>query len=50
MVVPFDETRPDHQESLKALWNVAFPNVHLTGLVTEQWKEMTTDAYLEGES
>nr|pir hypothetical protein F21B7.12 - Arabidopsis thaliana [Arabidopsis thaliana] len=40
MVVPFDETRPDHQESLKALWNVAFPNVHLTGLVTEQWKEM----------
>ncbi|XP_020868687.1 ELMO domain-containing protein 3 isoform X4 [Arabidopsis lyrata subsp. lyrata] len=40
MVVPFDETRPDHQESLKALWNVAFPNVNLTGLVTEQWKEM----------
>ncbi|CAN6892874.1 unnamed protein product, partial [Brassica oleracea var. botrytis] len=40
LLVPFDETSPDHQESLKALWNVAFPNVNLTGLVTEQWKEM----------
>ncbi|XP_010457368.1 PREDICTED: ELMO domain-containing protein A isoform X1 [Camelina sativa] len=40
MVVPFDETRTDHQESLKSLWNVAYPNVSLTGLVTEQWKEM----------
>ncbi|XP_010474988.1 PREDICTED: ELMO domain-containing protein A-like isoform X3 [Camelina sativa] len=40
MVVPFDETRIDHQESLKSLWNVAYPNVSLTGLVTEQWKEM----------
>ncbi|KAL0797315.1 hypothetical protein Bca101_052489 [Brassica carinata] len=40
LLVPFDETSPDHQESLKSLWNVAFPNVNLTGLVTEQWKEM----------
>ncbi|KAG9452691.1 hypothetical protein H6P81_005595 [Aristolochia fimbriata] len=38
--VPFDEARPDHQESLKALWNAAFPNIDLTGLISEQWKEM----------
>ncbi|KAL0724092.1 hypothetical protein Bca4012_038691 [Brassica carinata] len=40
LLVPFEETRIDHQESLKALWNAAFPNVSLTGLVTEQWKDM----------
>lgn len=38
--VPFDETRPDHQEALKALWHAAFPNVALNGLISEQWKEM----------
>ncbi|XP_068668447.1 uncharacterized protein [Aristolochia californica] len=38
--VPFDETRPDHQESLKALWSAAFPNIDLKGLISEQWKEM----------
>ncbi|CAO2814354.1 unnamed protein product [Amaranthus hypochondriacus] len=36
----FDETRPDHQESLIALWYAAFPNVHLRGMVSEQWKDM----------
>ncbi|XP_057954663.1 uncharacterized protein LOC131148765 isoform X2 [Malania oleifera] len=38
--VPFDETRPDHQEALRALWQAAFPNVVLKGLISEQWKEM----------
>lgn len=38
--VPFDETRPDHQEALRALWNAAFPNIVLQGLISEQWKEM----------
>ncbi|KAF7814773.1 ELMO domain-containing protein A-like isoform X1 [Senna tora] len=28
------------QESLKALWNVAFPEEELHGLISEQWKEM----------
>ncbi|KAG5374738.1 hypothetical protein BRARA_J00196 [Brassica rapa] len=40
LLVPFEETRIDHQESLKALWNASFPNINLTGLVTEQWKDM----------
>ncbi|PPR91852.1 hypothetical protein GOBAR_AA28838 [Gossypium barbadense] len=38
--IPFDETRPDHQEALRELWHIAFPNVALKGLVSEQWKEM----------
>ncbi|XP_028549923.1 ELMO domain-containing protein A isoform X2 [Dendrobium catenatum] len=38
--VPFDETRPDHQDALKALWNASFPETNLTGLVSEQWKDM----------
>ncbi|KAK7854536.1 elmo domain-containing protein a [Quercus suber] len=38
--VPFDETRPDHQEALRALWHAAFPNIALNGLISEQWKEM----------
>ncbi|KAJ7981430.1 ELMO domain-containing protein A-like [Quillaja saponaria] len=38
--VPFDETRPDHQEALKALWHCAFPDISLKGLISEQWKEM----------
>ncbi|KAK6919031.1 ELMO domain [Dillenia turbinata] len=38
--VPFDETRPDHQEALRALWHAAFPNVKLKGLISEQWKDM----------
>ncbi|PIA30690.1 hypothetical protein AQUCO_05400058v1 [Aquilegia coerulea] len=38
--VPFDETRPDHQEALRALWHAAFPEVKLKGLISEQWKEM----------
>uniref|UniRef100_A0A5B7AJN7 Putative ELMO domain-containing protein A isoform X2 n=1 Tax=Davidia involucrata TaxID=16924 RepID=A0A5B7AJN7_DAVIN len=38
--VPFDETRPDHQEALGALWRAAFPDVALKGLISEQWKDM----------
>ncbi|GLT47927.1 hypothetical protein SLA2020_215800 [Shorea laevis] len=38
--VPFDGTRPDHQEALKALWDAAFPNISLKGLISEQWKSM----------
>ncbi|XP_022726565.1 ELMO domain-containing protein A-like isoform X6 [Durio zibethinus] len=38
--IPFDETSPDHQEALRALWHIAFPNVALKGLISEQWKEM----------
>ncbi|XP_020551383.1 ELMO domain-containing protein A isoform X1 [Sesamum indicum] len=38
--VPFDETRTDHQEALRDLWNAAFPNVKLKGLISEQWKDM----------
>ncbi|XP_044502011.1 ELMO domain-containing protein A-like isoform X2 [Mangifera indica] len=37
---PFDESRLDHQESLRALWHIAFPDVALNGLISEQWKEM----------
>nr|XP_029117917.1 ELMO domain-containing protein A isoform X2 [Elaeis guineensis] len=38
--VPFDETRPDHQEALRALWHASFPETELTGLISEQWKDM----------
>ncbi|TVU06816.1 hypothetical protein EJB05_46851 [Eragrostis curvula] len=38
--VPYDESRPDHQESLMALWNASFPDTELTSLVSEQWKDM----------
>ncbi|MBA0620901.1 hypothetical protein Gotri_008057, partial [Gossypium trilobum] len=47
--IPFDETRPDHQalhsfnihiKALIKLWHIAFPNVVLTGLISEQWKDM----------
>ncbi|XP_041003415.1 ELMO domain-containing protein A-like isoform X3 [Juglans microcarpa x Juglans regia] len=38
--VPFEETWPDHQEALRALWHAAFPNIAFKGLISEQWKEM----------
>ncbi|WCJ30680.1 ELMO/CED-12 family protein [Euphorbia peplus] len=38
--IPFDETRPDHQDALRSLWKSAFPGVPLEGLISEQWKEM----------
>lgn len=38
--VTYDSSNPQHQETLRALWNAAYPDEELFGLVTEQWKEM----------
>ncbi|KAL9661484.1 hypothetical protein QQ045_026308 [Rhodiola kirilowii] len=38
--VPFNETNLDHQEALRELWHMAFPDVALTGLISDQWKDM----------
>ncbi|XP_059660967.1 uncharacterized protein LOC132307271 isoform X2 [Cornus florida] len=38
--VSFDETCPDHQGALRALWCAAFPDIALKGLISEQWKDM----------
>nr|KAJ0195259.1 hypothetical protein LSAT_V11C700373910 [Lactuca sativa] len=38
--IPFDETHIKHQKALVELWNLAYPNVTLTGLISDQWKEM----------
>ncbi|CAM8893909.1 unnamed protein product [Rhodiola kirilowii] len=38
--VPFNETNPDHQEALRELWHMAFPDMALTGLISDQWKDM----------
>ncbi|KAH9547883.1 hypothetical protein CY35_11G059400 [Sphagnum magellanicum] len=38
--VPFDGSRTEHQDALRALWHAAFPDRTLPGLVSEQWKEM----------
>ncbi|XP_012567248.1 uncharacterized protein [Cicer arietinum] len=38
--VPYDSSIIEHQEALRALWNVAFPEEELRGLISEQWKEM----------
>ncbi|CDP14747.1 unnamed protein product [Coffea canephora] len=38
--VPFDETCFNHQQALRALWDLSFPNVKLKGLISDQWKDM----------
>ncbi|KAL5062354.1 hypothetical protein RYX36_024091 [Vicia faba] len=38
--VPYDSSIIEHQEALRALWNAAFPEEELRGLISEQWKEM----------
>ncbi|KAK1279292.1 hypothetical protein QJS04_geneDACA015107 [Acorus gramineus] len=38
--VPFDGTRPDHQDALKLLWRLAYPDRELPPLKSELWKEM----------
>jgi len=38
--VPFDITIQEHEDSLRRLWSMAFPNKALSGLKSEQWKEM----------
>lgn len=40
LAVPFDGSRPEHQNALRTLWEVSFPRRPLKGLVSEQWKEM----------
>ncbi|MBA0852979.1 hypothetical protein Goshw_012104, partial [Gossypium schwendimanii] len=38
--IAYDSSIPEHQEALRALWNTAFPEEELRGLISEQWKEM----------
>lgn len=38
--VAYDSSKVEHQEALRALWYVAFPEIELRGLISEQWKEM----------
>ncbi|OVA14947.1 Engulfment/cell motility [Macleaya cordata] len=38
--VQYDSSNPEHQETLRALWNAAYPGEELRGLISEQWKEM----------
>ncbi|XP_038998355.1 ELMO domain-containing protein A-like, partial [Hibiscus syriacus] len=38
--VPFDGSRLDHQDALKQLWRLAYPNRELPSLKSELWKEM----------
>ncbi|XP_048500572.1 uncharacterized protein LOC104893753 isoform X2 [Beta vulgaris subsp. vulgaris] len=38
--VPFDGSRIEHQDALKQLWRLAFPNRALPPLKSELWKEM----------
>ncbi|XP_022857430.1 ELMO domain-containing protein C-like isoform X3 [Olea europaea var. sylvestris] len=40
MDVTYDSSLPEHQEALRTLWNAAFPEEELQGLISEQWKEM----------
>ncbi|XP_042376674.1 ELMO domain-containing protein A-like isoform X2 [Zingiber officinale] len=38
--VYFDGSRCEHQEALRALWYATYPDKELSGLVSDQWKEM----------
>ncbi|XP_077226327.1 ELMO/CED-12 family protein [Tasmannia lanceolata] len=38
--IPFDGTRLDHQDALKQLWRLAYPDRELPSLKSELWKEM----------
>ncbi|KAL5719299.1 hypothetical protein ACHQM5_012098 [Ranunculus cassubicifolius] len=38
--VAYDGLNPEHQEALRMLWDVSFPEEELHGLISEQWKEM----------
>eukprot|EP00271_Cylindrocystis_brebissonii_P006719 TRINITY_DN194_c0_g1_i1.p1 TRINITY_DN194_c0_g1~~TRINITY_DN194_c0_g1_i1.p1 ORF type:complete len:325 (-),score=62.30 TRINITY_DN194_c0_g1_i1:1124-2098(-) len=40
LAVAFDGHLLEHQEALRALWRAAFPDVPLSGMVSQQWKEM----------
>ncbi|KAJ6851404.1 ELMO domain-containing protein A-like isoform X1 [Iris pallida] len=38
--VTYDSSKLEHQESLRALWHISFPEVEFRGLISEHWKEM----------
>ncbi|XP_014490990.1 ELMO domain-containing protein A [Vigna radiata var. radiata] len=38
--VPFDGSKAEHQDALKQLWKLAYPNRELPSLKSELWKEM----------
>ncbi|XP_020698990.1 ELMO domain-containing protein C [Dendrobium catenatum] len=38
--VPFDGSRYDHQDALRQLWKLAYPNREIPPLKSELWKEM----------
>lgn len=38
--VAYDSSITEHREALRALWNAAYPEEELRGLISEQWKEM----------
>ncbi|KAD3336201.1 hypothetical protein R6Q59_028569 [Mikania micrantha] len=38
--VPFDGSSLEHQDALKELWRLAYPNRELPGLKSEVWKDM----------
>ncbi|GMY19997.1 ELMO domain-containing protein B [Fagus crenata] len=38
--VPFDGSRVEHQDALKQLWRLAYPDRELPSLKSELWKEM----------
>ncbi|XP_023751414.2 uncharacterized protein LOC111899786 isoform X2 [Lactuca sativa] len=38
--IPFDEESLEHQKALIDLWYLAYPDVKLQGLTSEQWKDM----------
>ncbi|KAF3322602.1 ELMO domain-containing protein A [Carex littledalei] len=38
--VPFDGSRVDHQDALRQLWRLAFPDTTIPPLKSEAWKEM----------
>ncbi|XP_078159991.1 ELMO/CED-12 family protein [Carex rostrata] len=38
--VPFDGSRVDHQDGLRQLWRLAFPDTTIPPLKSEAWKEM----------
>lgn len=38
--VPFDGSKPEHQDALKQLWKLAYPDRELPSLKSDLWKEM----------
>ena len=38
--IPFDGSNPSHQDRLRELWRLAFPEVPCEALKTPKWKDM----------